>query len=239
MDKQNFSLSLFFPAYNEEANISETILKATRVAQSLSQAYEIIIVNDGSKDNTGTMAEQMAKQDSHIRVIHHSPNLGYGAALWSGIQAAKYDYIFFSDADLQFNLAELSKLVEHIPEYGAVLGYRAERKDPYMRLINAKCWNMLNRALFGLQVKDIDCAFKLFKTTLLKPLPIYSRGAMMSAEMLIHLQRQGVVFKEVPVTHLPRVAGSPTGAKPSVIFRALREMLSAYNRGLTTKPKSV
>ncbi len=230
--KKNLSLSVFFPAYNEEANIADSVRQAESVLKSITPTYEIIIVNDGSKDRTGEIADTLAQKDSHVKVIHHNPNQGYGAAVWSGMKAAQYDYVFFTDADLQFELSELVDLVKYIPEYQVVLGYRAKRRDPFMRLLNAKSWNLLNRFLFGLRVKDIDCAFKLFDRQVLEDLPIKSRGAMMSAELLIRLQRQGIKFKEVPVTHLPRIAGSPTGAKPAVILRAFKELIQTYRGDL-------
>ena len=193
MDK-NISLSIFFPAYNEEANIGATITTAVDVAEQLNIPYEIIVVNDGSKDRTGEIAESFSRQDPHVRVINHADNQGYGAAVWSGIMAAKYEYVFFTDADLQFDLYELYKLLEFVPDYKAVLGYRAKRRDPWMRLANAKGWNILNRCLFGLKAKDIDCAFKLFKTDVVNSLPAKSRGAMLSAEILINLQKRGIGF---------------------------------------------
>jgi glycosyltransferase involved in cell wall biosynthesis len=228
----SYSLSVFFPAYNEEKNIENSVEQAEAVLKTLTPEYEIIIVNDGSRDKTGKIADALAAKNKHIKVVHHNPNQGYGAAVWSGIQASTGDYIFFTDADLQFDLQELTKLVQFVPEYKAVIGYRAKRRDPLLRLLNAKGWNILNRFLFGLKVKDVDCAFKLFKRDLVQHLPIKSRGAMMSAELLIRLQREGVVFKEVPVTHLPRTAGSPTGAKPSVILRAFKELLLTYRGDL-------
>ncbi len=234
-EKKSISLSVFFPAYNEEENITDTVAHAEAALQAITDTYEIIIVNDGSKDKTGVIADSLAQNNKNIKVVHLIPNQGYGAAVWSGITAAQHEYVFFTDADLQFKLDELKLLVEHVPQHDVVIGYRAKRMDPLMRLANAKGWNMLNRALFGLKVKDIDCAFKLFKKEVVKDLPIQSRGAMLSAEMLIRLQRNGVTFKEVPVTHLPRTKGSPTGAKLSVIFRAFKEMLSVYQGDLGNK----
>ena len=228
MDKRLPSLSMVFPAYNEEANVAETIRQALDVGARVSDVFEVIIINDGSRDRTGDIAESWAKNDSRVRVIHHAPNQGYGGAVWSGLQAARYDYVFWSDADLQFDLRELSTLIAFVPDSDVVLGYRAKRQDPFLRLLNAKGWNMLNRFLFGLKLKDVDCAFKLFKAEVIKNVPVISRGAMLSVELLVRLMRRGVRFQEVPVTHLPRVAGSPTGAKLSVIFRALREMLCVF-----------
>lgn len=225
---ERLSLSVFFPAYNEEANIAQSVSEAEAVLKTVTNTYEIIIVNDGSKDRTGAIADELAEKNKHVRVVHHSPNQGYGAAVLAGMRAARYEYIFFTDADLQFNLEELKQLLQYIPEYEVVIGYRAKRRDPFMRLVNAKGWNILNRFLFGLRVHDIDCAFKLFRRSVVQDLPVKSRGAMMSAELLIRLQRKGIKFKEVPVTHLPRKFGSPTGAKPSVIFRAFKELFQTY-----------
>lgn len=234
MTKRNISLSIFFPAYNEEGNIADSVCQAQKVAREITDRYEIIVVDDGSSDRTGAIVEEIARDNPRIRLVRHNPNQGYGAAVWSGIQAARYDWVFFTDADLQFRLDELAKLIEHIPEYKVVLGYRAPRKDPFMRLVNAKGWNILNRAVFGLKVRDIDCAFKLFDRRLVASLPVTSRGAMMTAETLIRLQKQGVAFKEVPVTHLPRIKGEATGAKPAVILRAFREMFGLYKSDLAS-----
>lgn len=222
------SLSLFFPAYNESGSITRAVNQADRVLKQLTKTYEIIVVNDGSRDDTGAIADALATKNHRVRVVHHPQNQGYGAAVTSGLHAAKYDYVFFTDADMQFDLKELKKLLVHVPAYEAVLGYRAHRQDPFFRRVNAYGWNVLNRIAFGLKVRDIDCAFKLLKRDRVQNINLTSRGAMVSAELLIHLQRQCIPFKEVAVTHMPRTSGSPTGAKPSVILRALRELFQLY-----------
>src|SRR6266403_1237063 len=127
------SLSVFFPAYNEEANIENSAGEAEIILKKLGIPYEIIIINDGSRDKTGAIADRLARENDCIRVVHHHPNRGYGAALWSGIQAARYRYVFFTDADLQFDLSELAILMHFVPEYKIVLGYRAPRRDPFLR----------------------------------------------------------------------------------------------------------
>lgn len=230
MIKNPVTLSVFFPAYNEEANIRAAVEEAVRVVGESPYVsdYEIIIVNDGSRDNTLSIANELQEEIPQVRVVDHGQNLGYGAALKSGISAATKDYIFFTDADLQFDIVELQNLLVHLSSYPVVIGYRAPRRDPLMRLLNAKVWNILNRVLFGLKVRDIDCAFKVFRRDLVQNLQLRSHGAMISAETLIRLSRQGIAIKEVPVSHLPRIAGSPTGAKPSVIIRAFREMMGLY-----------
>jgi glycosyltransferase involved in cell wall biosynthesis len=228
------SISIFFPAYNEEENISLAVEKTVRVVEESPyiRAYEIIIVNDGSTDGTLRIAESLARKYPTVRVVNHDVNRGYGAALQSGLAAATMDYVFFTDADLQFDILELQNLVVHIPEHDAVIGYRAPRRDPFMRLINAWGWNTLNRLFFGLKVTDIDCAFKLFRREKVQALRLKSRGAMISAETLIRLTRSGARIKEIPVSHLPRLYGSATGARLSVIFRAFREMVGLYRNDL-------
>lgn len=232
MRVESLELSIFFPAYNEAENITDSIKHALTAVKKITDRYEVIVVNDGSSDTTGKIAEDIASRNDKVRVIHHARNQGYGAAVWSGIQAARYRYVFFTDADLQFDLAELENLAKYVPSYRVVIGYRAKRRDPFMRLVNAKGWNILNRLLFGLKVRDIDCAFKIFERDLVAALPVKSRGAAMSAEMLIRLARDGVIFKEVPVTHLPRRKGSATGANPAVIVRAFKELLTLYRGDL-------
>jgi glycosyltransferase involved in cell wall biosynthesis len=234
MSRHLTSLSIFFPAYNEEANIAKSVEKAVEVAKRLTSNYEILVVNDGSSDNTADVVQALCEQNPHVRLINHAQNQGYGGALMSGFINATKGWIFFSDADLQFDLDELDRLVEKTDTNDVVLGYRIKRNDPFMRLLNAKGWNFLNRALFGLRVKDIDCAFKLFKSETVKPIlrNMQSRGAMISAELLIRLHRNGVGFAEVGVNHYPRKMGSATGAKPSVIIRAFREMARVYRGDL-------
>lgn len=225
-EQKKISISLFFPAYNEKKQIAKTLARAEKTMSKLNQEYELIVVNDGSKDKTGEIAEKLAKQNPRIRVVHHIQNQGYGQAVLSGILASQYEYVCLIDADLQFKISEITKLLQYIPEYDAVIGYRKKRKDPFMRLVNAFGWNVLNRMIFGLKVKDIDCAFKIIKREKVVNLPLQSKGAMISAEILIRLKRNNVTFKEVPVTHLPNKKASTTGAKPKVIYRAFKELFS-------------
>lgn len=223
------SISAFFPAYNEEKNIGKSIEKALEVLAQITSTYEVIVVDDGSKDKTASVVEEYAKNNSYVRLVKHTVNKGYGEGLKSGISAAKYDYIFFADADLQFDLDELKIFTEYIPEYDLVIGYRKHRSDPKIRLLNAKLWNIANRIMFGLKVRDIDCAFKLFRRDLVQKISITSGGAMTSAEMLLKLNDIGATIKELPVTHMPRKMGSQTGAKLHVIVRAFREMWRLYS----------
>jgi len=167
--------------------------------------------------------------------VSHRVKHGYGAALWSGIMSSTKDYIFFTDADLQFALAEISRLLARVPQFDVVVGHRINRQDSTIRLLNGWGWNVLNRLLFGLTVKDIDCAFKLFKRDVFAGLQVRSRGAMFSAELLVRILRRGFRVAEVGVTHYPRPAGSATGGKLSVILRAFRELFEVYRGELGNK----
>lgn len=230
------SLSLVFPAYNEAANLPGLLKAATAAAGKITADFEIIVVNDGSGDNTKALLAAAAKKDPRVKPLDHPKNKGYGQTVWDGLQAATKDWVFFSDADLQFDLNEIAKLSAHTTDFDVVVGYRAPRRDPFMRLVNAKSWNVLVRLLFGLKINDLDCAFKLFRRSVLTGLQIQSGGATFSAELMTRLQKQGLVFKEVPVSHLPRTAGSPTGAKPAVIIRAFKELLSMYRTTDLARP---
>ena len=243
MIKNPVSISIFFPTFNEEENIGESIEKAVAVAEHspFISDYEVIVVNDGSSDRTQEVAEGYAAANSKVRVVNHAVNRGAGAALVTGYASATKDYVFHTDADLQFDIAEINNLLIHLDAADIILGYRAPRRDPFMRILNAKGWNVLNRLLFGLKIRDIDSAFKIFPTALIQQVPFKAEGAMTIAEGLIRTSRMGATFKEVPVSHLPRVAGSPTGAKLSVIFRAFREMLQLYmgDLGLETQKQAI
>lgn len=229
-NKKKKSLSIFFPAFNEEKNVEKSVKKAIEVAKKITNDYEIIVIDDGSIDNTASIADKLAKNNPKIVVIHHKKNQGYGGALITGIKTAKKDLIFFSDIDLQFNLKELIKFMKYIEKYDAVIGYRNPRKDPFMRLVNAWGWKMLINLLFNLRVKDIDCAFKLFNRKVFDKIKISSKGAMISAEILIRIKQANFTIKELPVKHYPRTAGSPTGAKFSVIVKAFKELIKVHKK---------
>lgn len=224
------SLSFVFPAYNEEPNIRPLVAAVLKLAPTVAKDFEIIIVNDGSKDKTKAIVEALAKKDKHVRLVDNPQNMGYGQTVWNGLRAASKEWVFFSDADLQFDLSELKNLTPHSTDFDVVVGYRARRRDPFIRLVNAKSWNLFIRLLLGVKIKDLDCAFKLFRRRVLDDLEITAGGATFSAELMARLQKKGLVFKEVPVTHLPRQAGNQTGAKFKVIVRAFKEVFRLYRK---------
>ncbi len=229
------SLTLIFPAYNEAENIRLAIHHALRVVESLGIPFEIIAVNDGSHDGTDAILEELARTDSRIRWIHHPRNRGYGAALKSGIEASRNELIFFTDADLQFDLAELPHLLEEADSYDIIAGYRVERRDGLMRNINAWGWGWMVGTLFDLRIRDIDCAFKLFHRRVFDTVRISSIGAFVNSEILIRARAAGFSIHQLPVSHFPRPAGQATGAHPKVVVRAFIELMKLYGE-LTALP---
>lgn len=223
---EKLSLSIAFPAYNEGANLNGTLTDAVRVTESLTDDYEVIVVDDGSADDTAEVVLNFAREHPKVRLVRHRVNQGYGAAVYSGLTSATKDWAFFTDADRQFVLDEIALLLDRRHQADMVVGYRAPRVDPMVRLVNAWGWNTLVRLLFGYTVRDVDCAFKLMRREVIEELAprVLSRGATLSAEWMVLARRLGFRIFEVPVTHLPRRAGTPTGAKPHVVVRAFREL---------------
>jgi glycosyltransferase involved in cell wall biosynthesis len=219
------ALSYFFPAHNEEANLEGLVKEALATLPSLAETFEILIVNDGSRDATGAMADQLAAAHPEVRAVHHPTNLGYGAALRSGFAAARFDHLAFTDGDRQFKVADLERLIDRLGTSGGdvVVGYRIRRADPLVRTLYARAYRLANRIFFGLRLRDVDCACKLFTRASLEGVNVESGGAFFSAELLIKLRARGRRIDEVGVPHYPRTAGSATGARPSVVFRAVRD----------------
>lgn len=217
-------LSLVFPVFDEEQNVGPLLESALALAPRLATPFEVIVVDDGSRDRSAAIVEAWRRHDPRIRLLHHPTNIGYGAALRSGLRAARGEWVFFTDADLQFDLAELEHLLAHAGAADLVVGYRAPRRDPRRRRLLAWGWGVVVRALFGLRVRDIDCAFKVFHRPVLETLPIESIGAFVSTELLVRATRAGFRIVEVPVSHRPRAAGRAKGATPRVIVRALLEL---------------
>lgn len=220
-------LSYFFPAHNEEANLRPLVGEALMALPEIAEAWEIVIVDDGSRDATPRIADELAAANpGFVRAVHHPTNLGYGAALRSGLAAARHDLVGFTDGDRQFRVADLARLTARLAEPDApdvVAGYRIRRADPLVRTVYARLYRLANRIFFGLRVRDVDCACKLFRREALEGIRIESGGAFFSAELLIKLQASGHSVAEVGIPHYPRTAGSATGARPSVVFRAVRD----------------
>jgi glycosyltransferase involved in cell wall biosynthesis len=221
-------LSFFFPALNEEDNVKPIVEEALAVLPRFADDFEVTVVDDGSSDRTGAIADELARKDARVRVIHHGRRRGYGGAVRSGLRSATKPWVFFTDGDRQFALEDLALLIAASDGVDAVVGFRKKRADPARRLFVAWVYNHLIRLLFGGGWRDVDCAFKLFRRALFDQVPlerVRSEGAFFSPELLITLHRAGVRIRQVGVRHFPRTAHEPKGASPRVILRAIRDLL--------------
>jgi len=227
-------LSVFFPAYNEEKEIKNTVSRAVTILNKVAKKWEIIIVNDGSADDTLKVARLLARSNKRIRVVDHKVNRGYGAAFKSGFYNAKYKWIAFTDADGQFKFSEITKFIAKQKSTNAdlVIGYYKKRQVSKTKIITSKMWELVVYVLFGLHVKDIDCGFKLVSKKVIDALPNLEseRGAFISSEFLIKSRKKGFTIVEIPVTHLPRVTGSGTGRDLHVIVESFKDLFRLWKK---------
>ena len=233
------SLSVFFPCYNEEANVVRTTEEALKACRQYCSDFEIIIVNDGSKDRTAERADELAAKYEEVRAVHNNPNLGYGGALQRGFAESTKEWIFYTDGDGQFDFQEIGKLIPMLSECDIVSAYRLDRKDPLLRKLNGWCWTTLVNVVFGLWLKDIDCAFKIFPRRLFEQIELHSTGALIDTEVLAKAKYLGYRIAQIGVHHYARTAGEQTGANIDVILRAFKELfqLRSHIRKTVTPSK--
>ncbi len=224
------SISVFFPCYNEQANVGRTVEKALDVMEKLNADFEVIIVDDGSSDGTGQIADEIAGRNGRVKVVHHEGNLGYGAALQSGFKAATKELVFYTDGDGQFDINEMPPLLALMEQYDIVSCYRLNRQDSIIRKINGWCWTKLICLMFGLKIRDIDCAFKLYKREIFDKIELSSTGALIDAEILARAARKDYRITQKGVHHYPRAAGEQSGASLRVVLRAFKELIKLQSR---------
>lgn len=224
------SLTIFYPCYNEEANVERVTRAAVEVAKRVADDFEVLIVNDGSRDKTGEIADRLVQEIPGVRAVHNNPNLGYGGALARGFREAKKNWIFYTDGDGQFDFGEIPLALPLLEKYDIVSGYRLDRKDPFMRKVNAFAWSTLVNLLFRIGLRDIDCAFKIYPRTFIERIEMKSKGALIDTEMLAKARNLGYTIAQLGVHHYPRTAGSQTGANFKVIARAFKELFKLYRQ---------
>ncbi len=228
-----YSLSVFLPAFNEEKDIARTLLSVKDTLLKIASQWELIVVNDGSRDKTREIVENLINKDFRIKLINHDSNRGYGASLRSGFYSARYPWIAFIDSDGQFDFSEITGFFKKQKETGAdlVIGYYKERKVSFFKKITSKIWELLVFVLFGLKVKDIDCGFKLISKKVIEKIPRLEseRGAFISSEFLIKAKKAGFKIAEIPVTHYPagRVG---TGRKLNVIIQSFVDLIKLWKK---------
>ncbi len=230
------SLSLVLPAHNEAENIEPVVRRALDVLPIYFESFEVIVVNDGSRDATGEIIDRLAREDSRVRTVHHAKNRGYGGALTSGFRASTGDHVMFMDADRQFDIADIERLYPFIRSHEIVAGFRMMRQDELHRRVFAEIFNLVVRVLFGVHLRDIDCAFKVFDGDLIRSLQLSSPGALINTEIQAKARRQGAQLQQVGVRHFPRIAGEATGGNPRVIARAMKETIVLWWNMRTYQP---
>ncbi len=223
-------VSVFLPCHNEEGNVERVAAALETELPRIAERHEIIVVDDGSRDRTGEIADRLAAANPRLKAVHHPVNRGYGAAVISGIRACTEPWVVLCDGDGQFEASDIARLAARVPEYDVVVGHRTHRADPLMRRINGKAWTVLMRLLLGIRISDIDCGLKLFRRDLLEGIDLQAKGAMISPELMALLAGRGARICEVDVRHLPRVAGEQSGASLKVIARAFRELFLLSGR---------
>jgi glycosyltransferase involved in cell wall biosynthesis len=218
------SISFVLPAYNEEENIESAVKSAVETAESLGlDDYEVLIVNDGSTDRTAEIIDRLAASNAHIRPIHQPSNLGYADALKAGFKNARLDLVFYTDSDLQFDVKEVKNFLPASEDYDLVCGFRIYRYDPLTRLFLAWGYNLLARTIFRIRVRDIDCAFKLFRREVFDVIEIRSKKFFVDTEILAKARHHGFRMTEIGVRHYPRAGGSST-VRPSHVLSTLVEL---------------
>jgi glycosyltransferase involved in cell wall biosynthesis len=222
------AISLVLPAFNEARNLERGLPQAISALESTGWTFEVVVVDDGSVDDTAAVVEAAHQGDPRVRLVRHASNAGYGSALRSGFKAALGDRVMFTDADFQFDLAEVGRLLVHADKYDIVAGYRAPRRDPWNRRLNAWAWGRLVNATFDLQIRDVNCAFKLFRREVLDGIDLQSDGAFVNTEILARARSRGWKIHQVPVSHYKRQEGVQTGAHPRVVAKAFVELAHLY-----------
>ncbi|MEW6359418.1 MAG: glycosyltransferase family 2 protein [Planctomycetota bacterium] len=223
------SLSIIIPAYNEEESIEDVVRDSLQVGADISKKFEIIIINDGSRDRTGKIADRLAEEYPNIRVIHHPHNRGFGATQQTGFANARCDYLTLVPADKQFDIRCLKKFTYLIPECDVVAGYRVKRKDRPHRKLNTKVFRMVMRLVFGVNLRDINWV-KLFRREVFDSMDITFDGIGVDAEVMVKAQRRGFRFREVWVSYLPRTTGQSTGDAPMRVVKTLFELFVLWCR---------
>jgi len=227
------SIYFFCPAYNDEGNIEKVVSEAVKVLEEISSDYLITIVEDGSPDRTGEIADTLARKYEKVKVVHHKVNMGYGRALQTGFvnpERAKYDLVFYTDGDGQFDVAELKKLLLLIGDSDVVIGYRRNRVESWRRKFQSWVYNLLVRMISGLKFRDFNCSFKIFKREVLEHIEIEFPTVFIDAELVIKSALAGYKITEIGVTHYPRMSGRGSGAKLSLIWDTIKSMVEFRRR---------
>ena len=228
-------ISIVLPAFNEEDNIKTAVTRCAAVLEKLGHPHEIVVVDDGSRDQTAAICKGLKESNPRVRLVQFEQNRGYGVALRTGFLEAKYNLVFYTDSDNQFDVSELKYLLPIIDSYDLVVGFRIYRYDRPIRLFLSWGYNMLIRLLFRIRLHDIDCSFKLFRREIFDTMHLSSDDFFIDTEIMLKAKKLGYRINEVGVRHYPRMAGATT-VRPSDIPRTLRTLLRIWRDSPGIKP---
>jgi len=229
-DRRAESLSIFFPVFNDEATVRRVAEKAVRVASQLTDDYEVVIVNDGSPDNSGTFADSVARECAAVRVIHHPRNLGYGAAVRTGLAACDKEWICFTDGDDEYDLHDLKKLWKLREFYDLVITFRYVRRYSGLRIVISQVYNRLLRRLFYLRFRDVSTGLRLVRKSIVDEIDLFSDSPFIGAEIVIKTMLKGYRVGELGIQMFPREFGSGSSTSPENIYRTIIDMTRCYRR---------
>jgi glycosyltransferase involved in cell wall biosynthesis len=227
-EKKKYSISAFFPMYNDDGTVELMVKKLKETLPKFTDDWEIIMVDDCSPDKSGEIADQLAKDDSRLKVVHHEKNKGYGGALKSGFKTATKDLIFYTDGDAQYDIYELERLMPHINEYDVVNGYKTNRADGIHRKIVGEIYNFGMHLAFNLKVKDVDCDFRLMHKKIFNQIELESDSGMICVEMMKKIGDAGLTIKDVPVNHYDRQHGKSQFFNPKRVIKTLAGLVKLW-----------
>ena len=232
MNKNN-AISIILPVYNEEDNIGRVLRETADYLQEQNffKEYEIIAVDDGSKDATADILRKNLRSIPPLKVVTHHRSLGYGPALISGVKTSRHPLVFFMDADGQFNISDIGKLLFYIEQFDIITGYRHKRRDSFIRMALGRIYSRIVFLLFGLKLKDINCGFKLVKREIIERADMNAKAGVFYSELFLKAVAGGCTIKQLPVQHFPRLKGRQTGASLRVIFNAITDLIRLKRLG--------
>lgn len=224
-------ISVVFPTLDDGGTIGSMVLAARAAVEQSAEEYEIIVVENGSRDYTAGVLAELSRRVPELRVIRHPRPLGYGGAVRAGFEQAAKEWIFYTDGDAQYNPLELTRLVEAAADgVDVVNGYKIRRRDRWYRIILGRLYHSTVRLLFGFRLRDVDCDFRLIRRTALRKITLHSTSGIFALELVKRLQDAGCSFVEIPISHYPRRYGRSQFFRLGSLIETARELAVLWTR---------